>query len=178
MSWAGFYQLDPLPYIEASLPDPLPPGPSRRGGNSQVTATDISAYQGRPALDWFKRIVTAGDRMFIIQAWGGRPTGELGPNPECAYQLEMAWQAGADIGLYFLIPADEKDANEIIQEGRFAADDWYERCRVAVIDVEPGTSMPMERIVAAWEALKAQSYAHFKLGVYSSQQMWRQASEA
>ncbi len=171
VTWAGFYQLDPLPFMESEVPVSPPPDPGQPLVVSQVTGTDISAYQGRPSFDWFKRIVAVGDRVFIIQAWGGKPGGGLGPNPECAYQLEMAWQAGADIGVYFIVPSKDKDVNEIIQEGRWAAGEWYERCKVA-IDIEPGRSMPMERAVAAWEALKAQSHGHFKLGVYSSQHMW------
>ncbi len=133
-------------------------------------AFDISSWQRRPSLLWFQNMKAAGYDLCWIQLWGLTPDGN-GPNPHAEYQLQMARQAGLDVGGYIVIYGDSTDAtNMLVYSALRAAGSEKENLKFVALDVETAP-IRMERLLNAYDNIGLQLPGVVR-PVYTSRWKW------
>jgi len=133
-------------------------------------AFDISAFQGRPHLEWFLEMAGIYE-LGWVQLWGLGPNGN-GPNPDAEYQLQQIRQAGMRQGGYIVVYPDVSDATDALVSSALAAA-GSERGSLSFVapDVEPETPLRMERLLNCRDQIKWQTSGKLT-PIYSNPRYW------
>lgn len=133
-------------------------------------AFDISDWQGRPTLEWFRQMKAAGYTICWVQLWGMTRNGN-GPSPNAEHQLAQARAAGLETGGYIVIYGDTTDATHILVEvalGAAGAEKKY--LKFVALDVETAP-IRMERLLNAYDNIGKQ-LPGVRRAMYTSRWKW------
>ena len=137
---------------------------------SNSLAFDISAWQRRPSLKWFKDMKAAGYGLCWVQLWGLTPNGN-GPNPDAEYQLMTARAAGLATAGYIVIYGDDTDGTSVlIRTALTAAGAAKKHLTFVALDVETAP-IRMSRLVNAYTNLGKQ-LPGVRRAMYTSRWKW------
>jgi hypothetical protein len=141
---------------------------------AQVKALDVSSHSGPVEVENWREAYDDGVRLAIVQAWGGRRGGSMGPNPHCRQQLWAAREAGLLTAIYVWIPPDTTtDTSVLMQVAKDAAGDEYQHVYFIALDVEDPQHRPLHPSHPEQRLENAIGHVEEKRAViYTSRSMW------
>jgi hypothetical protein len=102
-----------------------------------VPAMDVSDYSGPITGTQARRAYDMGIRLAIVQLWGGRSNGTVGPNRLAVQQLSSFHVAGCALAGYFWLPPDTTTkTHSLINSARDAADTYWSKLLAVAPDIE------------------------------------------